>query len=478
MDAYLLERRNEPDGLESETRTGAEVGKAGLTTEGGGIRFSLNTEIDGREPDHRGSSRSRDDTPNRFSLGADAMLSDGIQFKFEGETVELWNFEAEKVAGFRIGESDQWKRVRISDVNVTLGLMDDRLRLTTRHSSSRYMDSEWRDEEFGQGLVQRIDADLWKSEDFRLGLFGSYAGVGPRYHHVDEMGDEKKSKKKKNDPFLNPGRQTAKFGGTIGFGPADLTLTSLSESAFGDEDDDRRESGYEAKLSLNLDRLRNRASDLFGEGVRVMTPGSLWMSYGSRDIDLGDGDNSPADRATDYTIGASWNWGGPYGSVSYWRSYYDNRQLGSEGADWQGDGLDLSLGYYGSNWSFDGGFSMNRSNNLDIWSESHDAGYSGWLSFSLRPEDLPDLTTSLGSDVYRADYIAYDGISVTYNWKLGTELDFSKYLTGGGDGYDPSLKVVFQMDQDNAFDEWGGVTTTDLDTDFFIGFRFALTAPK
>ena len=73
---------------------------------------------------------------------------------------------------------------------------------------------------------------------------------------------------------------------------------------------------------------------------------------------------------------------------------------------------------------------MNRSNNLDIWSESHDAGYRGWLSFSLRPEDLPDLTASLGSDVYRAGYTAYDGISVTDNWKLGAELDFSKYLTG------------------------------------------------
>ncbi|MCZ6771088.1 MAG: hypothetical protein O7G83_03735 [Proteobacteria bacterium] len=414
------------------------------------------------------STQYRDDFENRVSFSGDAALSNGVYLKLTGETVESWNSGAEEIAGFRIGETGKWKKGTISDVRLSLGLLDDQLRLTTRQSFSRYMDFEMDREESGQALVQRIEGDVWNSGKFSVGLFGEYAFTDLDYRDAEDLLEDKKINGKKDGEFLNPGRQAFEVGGKIGLGPVKLTLTGISESAFAGKSDGLRETGYKAAVSLNVGSLRKSADGMFGDAVWSIAPSSLWMSFESRDIDRAGGGGLPDDRTSDYTIGASWNWNRASGSVSYWRSFYDNRQPGFEDSDWVGDGLDLNLGYYESLWSIYGGLSADRSNSMGDW-ESREGSYSGWLSFSMRPDDLPDLTASLGVDLYRGDYTA--GTSNTNDWKVAAELDFSKYLLSP-DENDTSLKLVFQVNQNGAYNKWGGAATTDRDTDFFIGVRY------
>ena len=58
--------------------------------------------------------------------------------------------------------------------------------------------------------------------------------------------------------------------------------------------------------------------------------------------------------------------------VTLWRSLWDGRQPGEEGADWRGEGGEISYEYYGDRWDVQASVGASRSRNLEQWSRSFD----------------------------------------------------------------------------------------------------------
>ncbi len=129
---------------------------------------------------------------------------------------------------------------------------------------------------------------------------------------------------------------------------------------------------------------------------------------------------------------------------------------------------------WGNKWTFDGSLSLSRSEQMGEWSESADLSLGGSLSLSYRPDEFPDLSISVGSDHYRADYIASDGNSQSDTWVLTTELDFTKFWKEWLEPRPGSLKMVFQLEGASSFEKWGGDSDHESDTDFFVGFTTSI----
>lgn len=413
-----------------------------------------------------------------FTFNGKGSFADALNVSFKGESVELVDHGGEEIAGFWLDNSDDWRKGTSSDFQVSLGVLEDRLRFTTRHGFSRYQDRDMSGEESGNALVQRIDADVLQAGDFHAGLFGSYARTDVEYTPLKDMLDDKgvKSRVKDRDKrgaFADPGHERTKFGGIVGYGPIDFTLASVSESAFAGDDEGDREVGYQAKLSLAVDELRGLTGAGSREGLWVLAPHWVWASYDVRDVDVAG--STVNDASSFASIGAAWQWKGAYLNVDYWRLFLDSRQPGAEESDWMGDGLGVSLGYYQPKWSIYSGLSGNRSDSTGVWSQT-ETGYYGWLTFSVKPDDWPDLKLSGSSYLYNYEG-NYGHESSDYGeWTLGAELDFSKYLIESP-RYDMGLKMVFQLDHSRHAYGWEGDSSKDVDTDVFVGLRYEMS-PK
>ena len=440
-------------------------------------RHSWSIDVDGDAVDERRwrGRFAREDIGEVVSFTGKGSLADGLSLAVKGESVEHADYGGEEIAGFWLDRSDKWKKGTNSDFLVSLGVLEDRLRFTTRHAFSRYEDHDMTGEETGNALAQRVEADVLKTEDFRVGFFGSYARTEEDYTSLDDLLDDKDVKKRlkernKQGEFADPGRERTKFGTTLGLGPLDLTLASVSEHAFAGKDEGDVESGYEAKVSLDVEDLTGSLGDV-GENVWIVVPRWIYGSYEIRQVDVAD---SSADDSTSYaSVGAGWNWENAYLNVDYWRFFVDKRQPGEEDGGWLGDGLDVSAGYYVPEWSIYAGYSRTRANSFGSWRET-EIGHSAWLSFSVRPEDLPDFKASFSTYLYGGDYP--NSASDYEDWSLSAELDFSKYLEESP-LYDSSLALVAQFDQERFDYGWSGGSTTDDASDFFVGLRYELS-PK
>lgn len=363
--------------------------------------------------------------------------------------------------GLGVATLHDWEQNTVTANRIKLGLLEDRVRLTTRYGRSRYdpADSyrassagaeavrDWdlslgRRAAIGQAFSQRLDASLWNSPLARIGAFGSYRRVDPLFEWK-ETG--------KTDPFAKSDRRAFETGGTIGAGMLGLTLSRISEQA--DIDDfrvDHRPSrrSYRAVLAASLDPLRQLSDGAPDLGLSRFVPDSAWLSVTQGRVDPGDSPGSAATR--DLGFGTSWDGETSSATLSFWRSSYEN---GGIDLEWSGSGADLAYGIYRERWDLYAGLGAQRYRNDEADDTSFESSFAGYLSLALRPERVPDLVTTLNLNRYEAEYSAFGDVR-SDGWGLQTVLDFSKYLPPTREGCRPHLKAYYRVGWSKSWNEF------------------------
>jgi outer membrane protein assembly factor BamD len=463
-EASLLQRWSEP--LTSDGEIALWNGERELEITDGAtqLRFASDWNRDGSGKDWR----------NFLRFDGNAIVGDWLHVQFDSGTVERRRRTDNEILGLPLEDLDEWEEGTVSNSKFTAGILDDRLRWTTSYSWSRYRDADTDyQERSGQSVLHRLDAEIWESRDLSLSVYGSHGLVDSDFESIEDD--------KRFLPLSDTNRITDEIGTRIELGPVALGVSwdRSQQAEDGSESDDFRRFGYEGNATLNLDDLRDRFGNPLGDTFWSIAPGSLWLTYGSHQVDIAGGGDT-YDRTTDFSVGASWGWDSAYGNLSYWRSIYDGRQPSLEDADWLGDGLDLGLGFFGQQWTLDGVLSISRAMDLYQYSDTSEINYGTYLSFGYRPIELPDWTVSVGFDRYQADYEALDGTSIYDSWVARAELDFTKYWPQWWETRiwapwselpSASLKLVFQLQGDTSFEEWSSAAEQEGGTDFFVGFR-------
>jgi hypothetical protein len=387
------------------------------------------------------------------SIEREWTLSDDAVLRFRSNVVHhrqsLQSFQGHGLANGQ----EPWDG-SLGDSSAELNLFGGRIRLTTRHGWSRralsggadftgmesdpsgwlagsVLDPGWDPDRFaaskrdaGQSLSQTLEMKLLREGPVRLSAFG-------RLQHATETYRPSPRREKQKGLGLDDGaRQRAMdLGARLELGPASFQFTEISE--WRGLVEDREDSGvyhrrHKADVALSLYGLRERAKTALGAPAFFLTPDSLWLSVAR-------GAARPAlapktDATSDESIGLGWSWGSAYASLSAWRSFYDGRQPLAESADWAGEGADLGIGYYRDRWDVYGSVGVGRQQNLEQSSRSLDRSYDGSLVFSLRPKQLPDLTTAVSYSQYGTQYTVYESQNRSDSWTGLLTLDFSKYL--------------------------------------------------
>jgi hypothetical protein len=323
---------------------------------------------------------------------------------------------------------------RVNDATVTLGLLGDRLRFTSRLASSTYGRSDFRRkrptrrpdnddddddddddgrERFrnrsgaeGSARLHRLDASVWRAGDTELTLFGEYGEVG-RYFESLALEDD--------DPFALPNRERTSFGAILKQGPSQLTFAQISSREASSEAADT-EVQYEIGASLDLDEV---SGDLLGldtsHPLWVLAPSSVWFKSAQGRVEADAGGDEPDDVVRDFSAGLTWSGDNHYVDASYWQSIYDDEATYGEQYDWVGRGGDLSFGV------------------------------------SLRPEKLPEISIGLTVGRSDVDYQASGGSGTTTdNWGIETVADLSRYLWGERPGSLPRLKLLYRFDNSRS----------------------------
>jgi hypothetical protein len=376
---------------------------------------------------------------------------------------EDWEDELEDFYDeFRFLESPAEQEVnRVRDATVTLGLLDDRIRFTSRLASSTYARSDFRrkrpqrrpddddadDDEIerfqsrsgeeGSGRLQRLDASVWRAGDTELTLFGEYGEVG-RYFESLVIEDD--------DPFATPNRERTSYGAILKQGPLELTLANNSSREASSEADET-EFQYEVGAWVDLDEV---SEDLLGldtsHPLWVLAPSSVWVKGAQGPVEADAGGDDPDDEVRDFSAGLTWSGDYHYVHASYWESIYDYEATYGEDYDWVGRGGDLSFGVFGRRWGLDLSLTAESAEDLAPSSRTSEYGYDGAVTLSLRPDKSPEISIGLNVGRYDVDYQAYGGSTTTENWGIETVADLSKYLWRERPGSPPQLKLLYRFD--------------------------------
>jgi hypothetical protein len=354
---------------------------------------------------------------------------------------------------------------------IRLGLLDDRVRLTTRYGRSHVdpvgstlaAGTDW-DRLLGPGAVpggqafsQRLDASLWDPGFARVVAFGSYRRVDPLFEWKDADA---------RDPFARSGRSALEVGGTVGTGPLGVTLSRISEEA------EIGASRAEARVSRRSTRATLTASLLplwhVGDrawpdsGLSRFAPGSAWLSVTRGDVDRGDSRGGAATR--DLSFGTSWAGATSSAALGFWRSRYTSV---ATDLDWSGSGADFSWGIDRERWGLYAGLGAQRSRSVQADDTSSESSLAGYVSFLVRPERFPDLATTLNVNRYEADSGSFGGSFRTDGFAFDTVLDFSKYLPPTGRGLASHLRTYYRIDWSRT-----GLGDPNLDHALMAAFEF------
>jgi hypothetical protein len=410
----------------------------------------------------------------RFTFDEKFQLSDQLSLALETDLAD----RRERLLAENLGVDPAalllWERKTVGGTTIKLGALGGRLRLTTRYGWSRYDDStsnvdafasfgdlgaSWsarrsraHDPDIGQAFAQDLAASVWSSSNLGVSLFGGYRQVDASFVTEDHAGEHRKGLFS-----ATPGRKL-EYGGKLRLGPVQLTLAQEESRAWQGEDHEHlgpRHRVARASATLSLHGLRERAGNALGKPMSQLLPGSVWVSVAEGKL-AADGERSVDDATRDTLFGMSWSGTSWSMNLDYWRSVYENRQPGSEGADWIGDGAYLGWGYYAERWDvyLTAGFS--RSANMGRSSRSVDLNLDGSLTVGVRPEHLPDLVTSFSYGGYSSDYRAWDAESRTRSLSVGASLDFTKFLRSAPLEDGPALRVAYRFAANHTHDDFAG----------------------
>jgi hypothetical protein len=381
-------------------------------------------------------------------------------------------FDQEKLyEEFRFLESPGEQEVnRVRDATVTLGLLGERIRLTSRLASSTYGRSDFQrkrptrrldddddddDDEGrerfqnrsgadGSARLHRLDASVWRAGDTELTLFGEYGEVG-RYFESLALADD--------DPFAIPNRERTSFGVILQRSPLELAFAHISSREASSEADGT-EVQYEVGASVDLDEMSESLLGLdTSYPLWVLAPSSLWVTSAQGRVEANSGGDEPDDAVRDLSAGLAWNGDHHYVDASYWQSMYDDQATYGEQYDWVGRGGDLSFGVFGLWWGLDLSLTADSAEDLAPSSRTSEYGYEGAVTLWLRPEKLPGISIDLNVGRLDVDYQAYGSSSTTDNWGIETIADLSKYLWGERPGSSPRLKLLYRFENSRIRDE-------------------------
>jgi hypothetical protein len=346
-----------------------------------------------------------------------------------------------------------WEANRVNDAQLTVTLLDDRLRLTSRRASSSYGPSvpyierptvglepngnvfSSRSTAEGDAFLHRLDADIRRSEDLSISIFGLYSKMDSDYQYRSPLSGE---------PFGQRNSSSRKIGTTLSWSPVDLSLAHERSRKLDGPD----EAQYEANIGVGLANLWPRLGGN-DEGLWAFAPSSTWAS-----VALGEVGSGTGDQTRSVSFGLSWEKPNIHASLDVWDYRYES---GSGTYDWAGIGGYAGAGVSGERWSIDAGFGMYRADNKERTSRSSDLGFDSNLSLSYRAENLPDLSAGFFSGHYRTDYIAYGGGSNTVLSQFGLTLDFGKYLhSSSRKAQDQKLKLMYRYEDFSTDDRFSG----------------------
>jgi hypothetical protein len=409
--------------------------------------------------------------------------SDLVNLKFSQTVDDRFDPKAKFVRPQSVQDLSDYDRERTITTNLSLGFLKDRLSLSRQVSLSSIDETRFEFDdltaasgsnlsavepgpETGTAVLERVDATLLRFGNSSVSLFGLRNTVNEIYQTLDD----EDGRKKREDPLKVSNRLTYKYGIEAGLGPLSA---SLADFTYQPADEDRtsqpRERGYEAGLSLDLSGLRANAE---GGGDQVLgrfAPTSVWVKYNDSMVYAGTDANAPEDSKTDVSVGGNWEWGGVYGSASYWRSQYDSRQI--DEADWEGDGINLSAGYSKRNWGVNASFSLGVYENSGARNQSTDSSSDGTIAAWLDVEDLPSLSGSVSLGRYETDDHLYDSDSVSDYLNLGISMDFAKYLPWTAGNASRSLKLSYELD--HTIDRTDSSEVLELLTDHIVFLRYS-----
>lgn len=395
-------------------------------------RFTFKAERQDRQSQAGHSAAARERSRRGLAFEGDMWLAADATLAFKGHLVESLR-SLEDGPRNRIGSVSDWRQTKVAETEVKVGLLDDRVRLSSTQALSQFDHSDGPEGalESGVAFAQALEADLIRSGEWRVSSFVRRSQIDDAFED-DGLPDKGKDLRGRN-------RRTVSLGSTFGWGPADLTLARESNERVSDGDG-YQEDNVRAIVTVGLEDLSQRIGL---ESWPALAPDAVWVSVAPGEVDPGGAQSSAQDRTMDQGFGLSWAWSGTYADLSFWRYVYDGRQPEAEEADWIGHGAVLAIGAYDANWNADVSFGFDQGRNEDPSSRSRDTNFYGSVAVGHRPDNLPDLQLAVTLGRFKTDYLAYDGEFLTDYAELSAEVDFSKFLISEGEADAPSLALLY-----------------------------------
>ena len=406
-----------------------------------------------------------DEDSNRLAGGVDIDLwrGDYVNLTWRGS---FYNAERRDDNGFHVGEVSVGERNRILGSGATLGLLNDRITISSDFAWSEYANPSDLDfgvtdfttseivevgNENGNAERHRLDVRIWDGETLQIDGYAQYEEVEPFYRALEV--------------YVPPDRKTTRFGGSLFYDPVSI---SVDHEAFDTniEDIPGVLSTYEttdiASIQLDLEQFRGG----FGNGLdeeenggcdlclaipsRVGFEAQQWRIKGTNGHELVlipglffTEDLIPKERTETYSFDIGWDFGDVSTDFAVLRAYQNDQSVGNNDADSRETGVEASASYYGSIWDASAGVYVAVVDNLQIDNKLTDTEYTFDGSFGLRLEDLPNLSAHGEVTLFRtkADLDERDSRELTY--RASATLDFTKFLPEVLPGLDSYLTSTF-----------------------------------
>lgn len=364
-----------------------------------------------------------------------------------GVTVTGTFLDAERPASanFGIGEVVEGERNRVAGGGIAIDLFGGRIRTSSEVAYSRYENPAELDpflsglpgfvdvgETEGRAHTHRLDVIVWEGESVNVTAYGLYSLTDPLYRSIQS--------------FAPADRETIEFGGTVGWGPAQLGIT---RTVFENNVDKAptllttETATTLANLGLFLEEYRVPAEDAEHVWPRRLIPSSVNISYSDtriEDENAGALLDNPAVFFTPFDIphqvtkvaglALSWNWEAASTNLALNTYRLDNRPPADTTADTIDDSIDLSQSFFGDIWDLSAHVTASRTRFKQSTSTAKRYVVAPGVNLSLRAEGWPDLAgyADLSWDTTEFDVDGSDSHARTR--RVGASLDFSKYLPG------------------------------------------------
>jgi hypothetical protein len=272
-----------------------------------------------------------------------------FSIKVDGSVLDLNPTRTDALTsdGFKMTEPVQIEKTSVTDTRITLGVLDDWVRWTSRQAISNYIkpstDLEYLRQAgvgFNSGATsQRLETGIFKTDSMRLSLFAEYARVGAYFAAPDVV-------IKRQDPFSKPNSTTNRLGAIVEHGPITFTLEQRSQQSLA-QDNAPILVQNQVGVSLSFDALLGRSGGTH-EGMSWVVPSSAWLNVGQGKMRASVNQGVAGDTTSDVSFGLLWNLGKIYANLGYWQSEYQSQLY-----PWKGSGINGSLGFHEGLWGID-----------------------------------------------------------------------------------------------------------------------------